>query len=959
MHMFWADQIAKDIKKRKLPLEWVDDMKTPSGRIHVGSLRGVIIHDLIYKSLLDLNVKAKYTYVFDNHDPMDALPVYLPKEYEKYLGLPLFKVPSPQTGFKSYAEYFAEEFKGVFNAIGSTPEIIWASDLYSSGRMNEAIKIALDKAEDIRKIYEKMYKKKIGKPWYPFQPYCTNCGKVATTTVTHWDGKEVSFTCDVNKVDFTTGCGFSGKMSPFSGNGEVVGKLPWKIEWPAKWKVIGITVEGAGKDHMSAGGSHDIAKQICEKVFKYPVPFPLAYEWFILGKAKMSTSKGVGASAIDMLSILPPQLLRFLMVRTRINSEINFDLSNHQTIPSLFDEYQKCADSYFSKEKNEETEDLARIFELSQIGKAQKPPKIRFSVLAQWVQMPNMAEEIKKEGLEEWVPYVKNWLENYAPESEKFFVQKDLPESVNTLSDKQKKLLSKIASSLNEKLEADSFQFSIYEWGKELGLVGKETFSAIYKSLIGKDHGPKAAWLILSLDKDFVINRFKQAASGKASSSLKPEEDKKITILNKPGIFSIDQKVLDKFPSVSIGVAIISGVSIKKNDPSLEKEKEKLLNQYSNLTTEAINSFPEVLNYRKLYKEMGIDWHSRRPSPEALLRRVALKKGLYTINTCVDAYNLVVMNNKISVGAFDLESLKMPTMLRFAKKDEEILLLGDGTPTKYTEKELAYFDQNGGFNIDFNFRDSQKTAVQLDTKNLYINVDGIFDITPDKVEKVLKETCDMIIKYCGGKVEEFGVVLPQKSTKTDMTRKEAYALLTEHMQNKNLLKHCMAAEVAMKGIYKHLHVSDFNAQTEDLWGITGLLHDVDYEVAQKENKLDKHGILLFERDPNIVPEPIAHAIKSHNFHSTGVNPESDLDWAITCVDGLTGLVVSSTLISPDKKMAGIDADFVLKRFNTPSFSKGVDRNVIKMCEEKLKIPLKEFIAITLNAMQGISGELGL
>lgn len=191
-----------------------------------------------------------------------------------------------------------------------------------------------------------------------------------------------------------------------------------------------------------------------------------------------------------------------------------------------------------------------------------------------------------------------------------------------------------------------------------------------------------------------------------------------------------------------------------------------------------------------------------------------------------------------------------------------------------------------------------------------------------------------------------------------MTRNEAYILLTTHMQNKNLLKHSAAAEVAMKGIYKKLHAADFNAETEEMWGITGLLHDVDYEVAQKEEKLDKHGILLFERDPHIIPEPMAHAIKSHNYKMTGVNPQSDLDWAITCVDGLTGLVVSSTLIAPDKKMASVTPEFVLKRFNSPSFSKGVDREVIKQCETKLGIPLLDFIAITLSAMQGISEELG-
>lgn len=231
-----------------------------------------------------------------------------------------------------------------------------------------------------------------------------------------------------------------------------------------------------------------------------------------------------------------------------------------------------------------------------------------------------------------------------------------------------------------------------------------------------------------------------------------------LTKFAKPEIFSIHKNVAKSFPSISVGVATIKNVTIKKSDDKLEREKEKLLEKIGNITTEEINAFPEILSYRKLYKAMGVDWHSRRPSPEALLRRVATKKGLYTVNTCVDAYNLVVMKNRVSVGAFDLDVLRFPTEFRFAKPGEKILLLGDTEATEYTEKELAYFDQEGGYNIDFNYRDAQRTAVQLETKNLYINVDGVFDITPEKVEETLREACDLIIKYCGGKLDDFGVV---------------------------------------------------------------------------------------------------------------------------------------------------------------------------------------------------------
>src|SRR3990167_9310075 len=104
--MFWADKVAEDLKKRKLPLEWVDDMKTPSGRIHVGALRGVVIHDLISKVLRQNRVKTKFTWVFDDHDPMDAIPSYLDyAKWELYAGMQLYKIPSPERGYKSFAEY--------------------------------------------------------------------------------------------------------------------------------------------------------------------------------------------------------------------------------------------------------------------------------------------------------------------------------------------------------------------------------------------------------------------------------------------------------------------------------------------------------------------------------------------------------------------------------------------------------------------------------------------------------------------------------------------------------------------------------------------------------------------------------------------------------------------------------------------------------------------------------------
>jgi predicted hydrolase (HD superfamily) len=177
------------------------------------------------------------------------------------------------------------------------------------------------------------------------------------------------------------------------------------------------------------------------------------------------------------------------------------------------------------------------------------------------------------------------------------------------------------------------------------------------------------------------------------------------------------------------------------------------------------------------------------------------------------------------------------------------------------------------------------------------------------------------------------------------------------MSNQNLLKHSYAAEAAMKGIYRHLH-KNANSEEEEKWGITGLLHDIDYQLAQETNQLDKHGSLIFEKEDSI-PHDIEHAIKAHNFEGTKVEPANDMDWAIAIVDGLTGFIVACALVRPEKSLDSVTPETVLKKLDQPAFARNVRREVIRLCEEKLGIPLPDFITITLTSMQSIHKELGL
>ena len=157
--MYWADEFADQIiKSGKYKPYWVDDMKTPSGRVHIGSVRAVVSHELIFRALRDRGQEVTFSYVLDDHDPMDSLPAYLDeKKYRQHLGKPLYKIPSPEKGYKSYGHRWGQEYIEAFNVLGVHPKIIWGSQLYLSGKMNEMVKICLDKTDKIREIYRNLY----------------------------------------------------------------------------------------------------------------------------------------------------------------------------------------------------------------------------------------------------------------------------------------------------------------------------------------------------------------------------------------------------------------------------------------------------------------------------------------------------------------------------------------------------------------------------------------------------------------------------------------------------------------------------------------------------------------------------------------------------------------------------------------------------------------------------------
>ena len=496
--MFWADKLLENREGKEL----VNDAWTPSGIIHMGGLKGPVIHDVLFKILKNQGKDVRYTYGFDDFDPIDGLPAPLQETLGKYMAVQVCNAPAPE-GEGTFSEYYANIMHDMFVRLGIEAEIYLASDYYKKGIYDNAMRYVLDHVEGIRKVYSEMYGKEIASDWFPVQVVCPQCGKLGTTKVIAWDGSEVTFECVKTLVKWAEGCGGSGKISPFGGKA----KMAWKVEWAAKWWTFKVTIEGAGKDHASAGGSYDIAHKLIKEVFGQEGPLRVPYEFFLYDGKKMSSSKGLGLIGQELLEVIPPEMVRFLMIKTEPNVAVEFNPYGTQIIPKLYEDYQKAGLEF----ENNKSTDMARAFELSQIGEVKLPPQFRFLTLTQWVQMPNMEEEIKKEGLEDWAKYARVWVEKYAPENNKFLVQKELPD-VSSLSAEQKEYLLSIAGLFENEISAEDLQAGVYEKTKEKGITSTDGFRAIYTAFLGKDHGPKAAWLLQSLDQDFVRKRLSEAS---------------------------------------------------------------------------------------------------------------------------------------------------------------------------------------------------------------------------------------------------------------------------------------------------------------------------------------------------------------------------------------------------------------------------------------------------------------
>jgi predicted hydrolase (HD superfamily) len=181
------------------------------------------------------------------------------------------------------------------------------------------------------------------------------------------------------------------------------------------------------------------------------------------------------------------------------------------------------------------------------------------------------------------------------------------------------------------------------------------------------------------------------------------------------------------------------------------------------------------------------------------------------------------------------------------------------------------------------------------------------------------------------------------------SREEALALMHEYVQSESLRRHMYSVEAACRAYARRF------GEDEDLYGITGLLHDFDYERFPDEHPVPGTELLL-ERG---YPDEMVHAVLAHYAPRTGVKPETLLDRTLYACDEITGLVTAAALVRPSRSVMDLEAKSVLKKFKDRAFAAGVDREEVQHAVAALEVDLKEHVQFVIEAMRGVAADLGL
>lgn len=510
--MQWLNTIVDELVARRPEGEiLVESGASPSGTYHLGHLRELLTADAILLELRRRGREAWHVQFVDDLDALRKIPHNVPAEFEQYLGRPLADVPSPDGSKQSYADYFLQGLQDACTTLGVEVEYIRAHQKYRSGWLVPAIERVLERVPQARHALETIAGRQLDDSWTPIQ--IMENGRLKNRRF---------ISLDKEKKTITFEAADGSQQTAHYDKGEV--KLDWRLDWPARWWLQQVDAEPSGRDHVTKGSSYDTGIQLMKEVFEAEPPLSVPYDFInMVGDTKkMSASKGTGLDAVEAAHLVPPEVMRFFVLRAPALKRLYFDPVNG--IVQLMDEFAALA------AKPDRTDSEEQLLYICTRGLNHKTvSRVPFSLLVASYQAAlkdpaktleiierteyTAAAKADAEIIKSELKFIDTWLEQQAPEDVKFA----LAETVDReqFNDEEKQFLATLADKIaTAPDDADGawFHQAIYELKDTSDLAPKELFTTLYRALIGKESGPRAGWFLSLLPRDWLIKRLRLEA---------------------------------------------------------------------------------------------------------------------------------------------------------------------------------------------------------------------------------------------------------------------------------------------------------------------------------------------------------------------------------------------------------------------------------------------------------------
>lgn len=488
----WSDLLVDEVIESKKPPFVVNGGISTSGPVHFGTVSEFLYPYLVSNAIKERGHDATFIFVGDIVDPLKGLPTVLKEYAEKMapeLGKPMSNVIDPMGCHKSYGLHYLAEAVGIMKELGVSAKIVPSNELYESGAFDQYTRLYLRNEAKVREAVARssMKSPEDMKNWDIIMPICANCGRVSTTRLTWHDENEYEYVCDKDVV-YTKGCTYKGrnKISDHKY------KLQWRLHWPTWHAYFNTSIEGAGADHIGRGKSSDTATVIAREILNREPPVFYKFGIVMLHGKKYSKSKGFGMDINELLTLIPPELLRYALAVPNLSQNKEIDPSGDKLV-LLYEEIERI--SKLDKAESRADEKKVIAFKISINKLKWKAPfldmLLNYQIYKDWTKVSELVKD--KEGVTYLAPYITEWLKKgFAPERYNFEVN---PQKISKHTEAVMKFIVKLKPGMSD-VEVHNL---VYAVAKEANVNSNELFAVIYNAIIGKDSGPKLGKLISAI----------------------------------------------------------------------------------------------------------------------------------------------------------------------------------------------------------------------------------------------------------------------------------------------------------------------------------------------------------------------------------------------------------------------------------------------------------------------------